>query len=129
MEEIYMEAPEGALSMGNEGKVCRLVKGLYGLKQAGRAWYLNLCHTFTDLTFTHSHADHSIFIRTNQMGLVIITVSTDDMTITRDSLHAVKAFKAVMAERYEIMDLGEISWLLGFQVTRDRHARTLTLSQ
>ena len=31
-EEIYMEQPEGFLFPGQEKKVCRLVKSLYGLK-------------------------------------------------------------------------------------------------
>ena len=31
-EEIYMEQPEGFLLLGNEKKVCKLVKSLYGLK-------------------------------------------------------------------------------------------------
>ena len=34
-ETIYMKPPQGVLKPGEEGKVCRLVKGLYGLKQAG----------------------------------------------------------------------------------------------
>ena len=31
-EEIYMEQPEGFMLPGNEQKVCKLVKSLYGLK-------------------------------------------------------------------------------------------------
>ena len=34
-EEIYMEQPEGFVVQGDENKVCRLVRSLYGLKQAG----------------------------------------------------------------------------------------------
>ena len=36
-EEIYMDQPEGFISLGQEKKVCRLVKSLYGLKQAPMA--------------------------------------------------------------------------------------------
>ena len=31
-EEIYMEQPEGFIILGQERKVCPLVKSLYGLK-------------------------------------------------------------------------------------------------
>ena len=34
-EEIYMEQPEGFTAKGEENKVCRLIRSLYGLKQAG----------------------------------------------------------------------------------------------
>ena len=38
-EVIYIEPPRGMLKQGQEGKVLRLLKGLYSLKQVGRGWY------------------------------------------------------------------------------------------
>ena len=37
-EEIYMEQLEGFIVLGQEKKVCRLIKSLYGLKQAPKQW-------------------------------------------------------------------------------------------
>ena len=37
-DDIYMVAPEGVLKPGQEGKVCKLLKAIYGLKQAGCEW-------------------------------------------------------------------------------------------
>ena len=128
-EQIFMEAPEGALGPDDEGKVCELLKGLYGLKQAGRAWYKDLRRTFQELGFVRSDVDHSVFIRKRGAEILVVPVSTDDMTVAGTPLAAVERFKKEMAERYEITDLGEISWLLGFEVTRDRQARTISLSQ
>ena len=45
-ETIYMKAPREVLKPGEEGKVLRLLKGLYGLKQAGRGWYMEMMRVF-----------------------------------------------------------------------------------
>ena len=45
-EMIYMKVPRGVLKPGEEGKVLRLLKGLYGLKQAGRGWYMEMMRVF-----------------------------------------------------------------------------------
>ncbi|GFS67717.1 hypothetical protein NPIL_379631 [Nephila pilipes] len=37
-EDIYMKQPEGYATPGEEQKVCKLKKFLYGLKQAAKAW-------------------------------------------------------------------------------------------
>ncbi|KAL0457888.1 UNVERIFIED_CONTAM: Retrovirus-related Pol polyprotein from transposon TNT 1-94 [Sesamum latifolium] len=37
-EEIFMDQPEGFTTVGEEQKVCRLQRSIYGLKQASRSW-------------------------------------------------------------------------------------------
>jgi hypothetical protein len=60
---------------------------------------------------------------------MVITSSVDDMTVTSRYLKHIEDFKGQLREHFEITDLGELGWLLGLKVERDRQARTITLSQ
>ena len=62
-EEIYMEQPEGFIAKGEENKVCRLVRSLYGLKQAGRVWNRTFVHTIKKkLGFKTIHSDVGVYV-------------------------------------------------------------------
>jgi Reverse transcriptase (RNA-dependent DNA polymerase) len=61
-EVIYMKLLRGVLKPGQEGKILRLLKGLYGLKQARCGWYLEMSRVFLKkMEFKKSAIDHSVF--------------------------------------------------------------------
>ena len=41
-EEVYMMQPSGFKVVGKDHQVLKLVKALYSLKQAPRAWYIKI---------------------------------------------------------------------------------------
>ena len=53
----------------------------------------------------------------------------DDLLIACKSIDLVKHVKAQLREAFEMRDLGESSFYLGFEIKRDRAARTLHISQ
>jgi hypothetical protein len=46
----------------------------------------------------------------------VITVSVDDMAMTSKCLQDIERFKAELHKRFDISDLGELTWLLGLKV-------------
>ena len=75
-----MKLPRGVLKPGQEGMVLKLKKGLYGLKHAGRGWYLKMSRVFLkELGFERSAIDHSVLYRRKAEEHTIVAVATDDM--------------------------------------------------
>ena len=56
-ENIFMSQPDGFVVKIHEHKVCKLLKFLYGLKQALRAWYEKLTEHLLKLNFKHYDLD------------------------------------------------------------------------
>jgi hypothetical protein len=76
-EEIYMDQPE-EFEDGTD-RVCRLVKGLYGLKQPPRAWNEKLHNFFAQQGLARSEADHSLYYGCDSKGgVIILVVYVDD---------------------------------------------------
>ena len=129
-ETIYMKPPWGVLKPGEEGKVCCLVKGLYGLKQAGRGWYQEMSQVLVkDLGFTRSAVDHSVFFQHSSDEHTIIVVTTNDMVVTSKRAEDITRFKANIQRYWEITDNGPIRWFLGFQISCNHTARTISINQ
>jgi hypothetical protein len=128
-EEVYMDQIEG-FEEGLAGKkVCMLLKSIYGLKQAPRTWQQSFYKHLRKLGFTQLRTDSAVFIRRSNGTPVIILIHVDDMAIMSPSRDLVDKFKRQLAEKFEIEDNGPISSFLGLKITRNRTARTLTLSQ
>jgi hypothetical protein len=126
-EEIYMQSPPGYDSDAHTVKYLR--KSLYGLKQAGRRWYDTLARALTDLGFVISSADPGVFYTRVDEHLLVLAVHVDDCILTGSSPDLIAQYKTKLNACYALTDLGPIHWLLGIKITRDRMARTISLSQ
>lgn len=131
--EVFMIQPEGFEQPNpnpNGGKwVCRLKKGLYGLKQSGRLWYQKLADTLEGLGFEQIKSDPSIYVWVKDNIRVTLPVFVDDCTIISKDQAKVKWVKEVLGKAFKIKDLGPTSYLLGIKVEYDQQAKRLQLSQ
>ena len=126
-EEIYMVEPEGHST--GQHKVCKLLRSLYGLKQAGRIWY-QLLHSFlVDNGFRRCHKEYCIYIQKDNGTTTIIVVYVDDLTIASNSMDRINLIKKTLSSRFDMKDLGEVSYLLKIEIVRNRKKKTMTLSQ
>jgi len=84
-----------------------------------------------ELGFTQCAVDQAVFFRRREESgeHVIVVVHVDDCTIAAKSMKEVVELKTMIHKHVEITDLGELHWLLGIEVTRDRDEHVISLSQ
>jgi hypothetical protein len=124
-EEIYVRLPEGCGI--NSGKIVRLLKSLYGLKQASRVWNNLLDKVLKKIGYRRIHADYCIYVyrRNNVIGFLAVYV--DDMGLLGNSLEFMAEHKELLRQHFKIKDLGEIKQLLGIGIEYDFKACKLGL--
>ncbi|GKV47648.1 hypothetical protein SLEP1_g54528 [Rubroshorea leprosula] len=114
-EEVYMKSPPGLKHPPN--KVCRLKQALYGLKKAPRPWFANFSTTISEFGFMSSVHDTVLLIRKTNHGMVLLLLYVDDMIITRDDISSIHDLKQFLNHKFEMKDLGILSYFLGLEVT------------
>jgi Reverse transcriptase (RNA-dependent DNA polymerase) len=129
-ETVYMRQPTGFTATGAEADhVWKLNKAVFGLKQAGRAWNLKMDETLRVSGFQAIDADACVYRQEKGFAVIIISLYVDDLVLFSNDLPALTRFKAALSTRFKMKDLGEVKFILGIQVTRDRAKRTIALSQ
>ena len=118
-EEVYMEQPEGFVLLGNENKVCKLVKSLYGLKQAPKQWHEKFDHVILSNGFRHNNVDKCLYSKTCDDYMVIVCLYVDDMLILSDDMKGIIETKRFLSSTFKMKDLGEVDTILGIKVKRN----------
>lgn len=125
-EEIYMRAPD---IDGGGFKIWRLRKGLYGLKQVGRTWYLEFNEKFELLGFCRCEANWSVHVRRNGDQMSMSATSVDDILLASTTQKESNDVTEGLKQMFEITDNGPVDWLLGCKATRDWKRGMITLTQ
>ncbi|GAA0175402.1 transmembrane signal receptor [Lithospermum erythrorhizon] len=115
LEEVYMKLPRG-FENGKEGKVCRLLKSLYGLKQARRCWFTKLASSLRFHGFRNSYSDYSLFAYVRGDIRLHVLIYIDGLIISSNNSAALSAFKDYLSSCFHMKDLGVLKYFLGIEV-------------
>ena len=64
-ETIYMVQPEGFIKKGQEKKVCKLQKSIYGLKQASKSWNIKVDQSIKTFGFIQCPDELCVYKRSS----------------------------------------------------------------
>jgi transposase InsO family protein len=125
-EEVYVVQPPGFIVEGEEHKVYRLDKALYGLRQAPRAWNIKLDSTLKELGFVQSPLEHGLYARGDRVARLLVGVYVDDLIIVGGCSKVIGNFKSQMKAKFRMSDLGPLSFYLGIEVRQGEDEITLS---
>ena len=110
--------------------MCKLEKSMYGTKQAPRCWNKKIHSVLAnELGFQRSDGDPYLYVRHNDEGVMMIALYVDDLLLAAKTMRQVSRLKKMLSDRFEMKDLGEAKVCLGLEITRDRKAKKLFLTQ
>ena len=125
-ENVYVAQLPGFLVAGKEHKVLRLIKALYGLRQAPRAWYAKLDASLASLGFQRNTSEHAVYTRRRGTHRLIVGVYFDDLVITGGDDDELKQFKEEMKRKFLMSDLGKLMYYLGLEVNQTTAGITIS---
>lgn len=118
-EEILMEQPEGFAS--DKNKVCKLIKSLYGLKQAAKTWNDTLNEILKLYKFFQSETDPCLYWKKVEDKIIYLIVHVDDFIISCIDAELIKQTADDLSKHFSLSNLGELHHYLGLQIKRDKN--------
>ena len=125
-EKIFIRVPAGFNCPA--GLVIRLVRSLYGLKQAGRNWHLKITEILRSLDFVPLERVPTLFRHTKIPNL-FICVYVDDCLLLAPSLLVKDKIVAKLSAKLDLHDRGPLRELLGVHFHFDNDLRFFTYNQ
>lgn len=116
-EEIYI-TPHLGYSKAAPGRVCKLKKSLYGLKQDFRQWNIELTKFLLSIGFIQSRNNHSLFIYTSGSTFTATLIYVNDILLTAPELSHVDFVKASLHSKFTIKNLGDALYFLGIELCK-----------
>jgi len=124
---LYVRIPDGfGISETSPTKrYCRVLKAIYGTKQASRIWYMDISETLISLGFKACESDPCMFIKWCDDLFVLLVLYVDDVFVTGSDDDGILEFERQFGLKYDTTNLGAIKQCLGAVVTRDKEGNIL----
>ena len=127
--DVYMTQPEGFVHPKDAGKVCKLRRSIYGLKQASRRWNIRFDETIKEFGFTQNEDEPCVYKKVSGSNVAFLVLYVDDILLIGNDMPSLQAVKTWLSKNFSMKDLGDATYILGIRIYRDRSRRMIGLSQ
>ncbi|TYK11050.1 gag/pol protein [Cucumis melo var. makuwa] len=124
-----MVQPEGFIQKGQEQKVCKLKKSIYGLKQVARSWNIRFDTAIKSYGFEQNVDEPCVYKRFINATVAFLLLYVDDILLIGNDVGHLTDIKEWLATQFQMKDLGNAQYVLGIQIVRNGKNKTLAMSQ
>src|SRR3954468_1098724 len=128
-EELYMVQPKGFVDPKDDNKVCKLQRSIYGLKQASRSWNQHSDKVIKSFGFIQTYGEACIYKKVSEISVAFLILYVDDILLIGNDVDLLNSVKDYLNNSFSMKDLGEVAYILGIKIYRDRSRRLISLSQ
>ncbi|TYK03644.1 gag/pol protein [Cucumis melo var. makuwa] len=128
-ESIYMVQPERFIQKGQEQKICKLQKSIYGLKQASRSCNIRFDTAIKSYGLEQNVDEPCVYKRIMNSTVAFLVLYVDDILLIGNDVGHLADIKKWLAMQFQMKDLGNAQYVLGVQIVRNRKNKTLAMSQ
>ncbi|GJT99102.1 putative ribonuclease H-like domain-containing protein [Tanacetum coccineum] len=115
-EEVYVCQPPGFEDPDHPDKVYKVVKALYGLHQAPRAWYDTLANYLLCNGFQRGKIDQTLFIKRQKGHILLVQIYVDDIIFGSTKKELCDEFEKLMKDKFQMSSMGELTFFIGLQI-------------
>ena len=127
-EEIYMEVPQGFEEYYPDNVLLKLLRTLYGLKQAAMAFWRQLLKAFRNMNYERSKADPCLYFAWTVYGLILWLSWIDDC-VCAGKTEGVLMAKKQMMDRFDCDEVGEMKEYVGCKIDHNFDERWIKITQ
>nr|GFC54746.1 putative ribonuclease H-like domain-containing protein [Tanacetum cinerariifolium] len=99
-EEVYVCQPPGFKDPDHPDKVYKVVKALYDLHQAPRAWYETLANYLLENGFQRGKIDETLFIKRKKGDILLVQIYVDNIIFGATNKDLCKYFEKLMKDKF-----------------------------
>jgi hypothetical protein len=100
--------------------VYKLLKALYGLKHAPRAWYARLTTFLLEHGYVMGSVDKTLFTLKYDIDFLLVQIYVDDIIFGGSSHTLVFTFQEMMEDEFQMSMMGYLTFFLGIQVKQTK---------
>lgn len=124
-----MVQPEGYINKDMRNFVCKLKKSLNSLKQAPRVWYQVLREWLEKNGFTMLDAEACVGVKIIDGAPCFISIYVNELILFATKKEIIDSLKQILTARFRMKELGELHYILRWEVKRNRSKRLIVVSQ